>query len=228
MTSHIVRFLNEPDRAESYNDLFGRKEVLDVLRQAPKEQRTELAVQEYCDSLRSLCGFKYVSRAVILKPAVERIGYFLVFATNHSRGVEVFKAAELTAANIQDHVRHETTIRKTGQPTLLFDNSPPSSPLSIEIQQGYIDKAPDEIVRLLVAQPAQTKVPYEDVLCKAMAFPLVSPGDVAKWLRALKPDVEIQLTGTGRRKPNPLRGDQIVVVNPSALRQTGRVRLQKV
>jgi three-Cys-motif partner protein len=229
MTGHIIRFLDEPDRAESYNDLFGRSGVLDILQQTPRDERTELAVQEYCGSLRMLCNFKYASAAVILKPAEEKIGYFLVYGTKHPRGIEVFKAAELKAAKIQAEVRHETHVRKTGQPTFLFDDAPPSSRLSSDLRNRYLEKAHDRILSILASHPKQTKILYEDVLCEAMAFPLVSPDDVINCLRALEPDVEIQLTGTGRRrKPNPLEEDLVVIVNPAAVSQTGRARLSRL
>jgi three-Cys-motif partner protein len=228
MTGHIVRFLNESNRAESYNDLFGRGEVLEILKQAPQEQRTELAVEEYCRSLSLLCNFRYASAAVIFKPAEERISYYLVYGTNHPRGVEVFKTAELKAAQIQDAVRHETQIRKTGQPQLVFDKVPPGSPLSFETRQRYVKKAQDRVLDFLSSQQKKGNVLYEVVLCEAMAFPLVAPDDVVKWLEALKPDVEIQLTGTRRRrKPNPLRHDEVVVVDPLGLRQNGRAKLGK-
>jgi hypothetical protein len=229
MTGHIIRFLDEPDRAESYNDLFGRKEVLDVLRQTSYSERTDVAVQEYCHSLRLLCHFKYVSTAVILEPAEEKIRYFLVYGTNHPRGIEVFKMAELKAAHIQDEVRHETYVRKTRQPVLFFDQSPPSSPLSVQLRRHYLEKAQERVPKMLSSHQLATEVLYEDVLCEAMAFPLVTPDDLVNWLRMLKPDVEIRLMGTSRRrKPNPLQNDRVFVVNPGNLRQTGKAKLLRI
>jgi three-Cys-motif partner protein len=226
MTGHIIRFLDEPDRAESYHELFGRHEVLDLLRRAPYEQRTELAVQEYARSLRLLCNFKYASSAVILKPAEERIGYFLVYGTNHPRGVEVFKAAELKAARIQDEVRHEAHVRRTSQPSLLFDQAPPSSRISSELRRDYLRKAQDRVLNVLSSKRRLTEMLYEDILCEAMEYPLVAPDDLINWLEALKPDLEIQLAGTGRRKkPNALQGDRVVIKNPGGLRQTGKARI---
>src|SRR4030095_13393733 len=61
MTRHIIRFLDQPDREESYKNLFGRADVLERLRAASKDERTDQAVREYCRSLRQLCDFSYVS-----------------------------------------------------------------------------------------------------------------------------------------------------------------------
>ena len=115
MTRHIMRFLDEPDREVSYHNLFGRPEVLTALRdlrKAPPFVRAEHAVREYGKSLHMLCKFKYVSSAVVLEPNQESIRYFLVYASNHPRGIEVFKTAENQAAKIQEIVRDETRIER--------------------------------------------------------------------------------------------------------------------
>ncbi len=39
MTRHIIRFLDEDDRAESYNNLFGRPDVLEILRKRASRAR---------------------------------------------------------------------------------------------------------------------------------------------------------------------------------------------
>ncbi|HEX6716788.1 MAG TPA: three-Cys-motif partner protein TcmP [Pyrinomonadaceae bacterium] len=156
MTRHIIRFLDEPDRENSYINLFGRKEAVEDLKDPrlknePPHARAEHAVREYGQSLRLLCGFKYVSAAVILEPDQESIRYFLVYATKHPRGVEVFKAAETKAARIQDQVRHDTHIRKTRQPGFVFDDMPHSSRISSKLRQFYSEKARNRVLEILSA-----------------------------------------------------------------------------
>jgi len=224
MTRHIIRFLDEPDREASYNHLFGRTDVLKVLqnsrlRSEPSYVRTEEAVREYGKSLRLLCGFQYVSAAVILEPDEEAIRYFLVYATNHPRGIEVFKNAETRAARIQDEVRHDTHIRRTRQPDLLFDDTPPSSKLSFQLRQFYSDKARKKMLQILSAKPAQSELLYSDLFCELMAFPLVTPDDLAGWLTTSEPNIKLKLAGSSkRRKPSPLKDDRVVVINPMSLR----------
>lgn len=221
MTRHIIRFLDEPDRAESYHGLFGRPEVLDALRSTPRhnQERAEQAVREYCRSLRVLCDFKYVSSAVILEPDEESVRYFLVYATNHPRGVEVFKAAEMKAARIQDDIRHETRVRKTGQPEFSFGGGPPKSRLTLRLRERYQARAHEKVIEVLSAQGPVTPLPYADLFCEAMAFPLVTPDDLESWLRQLEPNIEIHLAGSPRRrKPSPSEEDTVVVRRPDLLR----------
>lgn len=215
MTSHIVRFLDEPDRAESYNDLFGRNEVLDILHQTPTNERTDRAVQEYCLSLTLLCNFKYVSTAVILDSTEERIKYFLIYATNHPQGIRVFKAAEVKAARIQDELRYEAQIRKTSQPDLLFDPAPPKSRLSLKLRDRYLKQARRRILLMLSSKPKLSEISYADVFCLAMAFPLVTPGDLRLWLEDLKPNIVVDFSP--RLRARPLEDYRIKIVKPHVI-----------
>lgn len=220
MTRHIIRFLEEPDREDSYHDLFGRNEVLDKLRNTSRDERTDQAVREYCRSLRILCGYKYVSSAVILKPNVESIGYFLVYATNDHHGIVVFKDAEIRAARIQDDIRQEIRVRKAGgQLEFPSDEGPLKSRLILELRQRYGQRARGKVIKLLSGKTPVGGVLYEDLFCEAMAFPLVTPNDLVRWLEEMKPHIEIKLgRSPTQRKPSPSEDFRIVVINEQALR----------
>jgi three-Cys-motif partner protein len=194
MTRHINRFLDQADRENSYQNLFGRQGVVDKLRNTPSDERVERAVQEYLLSLKLLCKFKYVSSAVILEPNEEAVRYYLVYATNHPRGVEVFKAAENKAAKIQDDVRQESRVRKTGgQLEFPSADGPPKSRLILELLQRYLRSARNTILTVLRANTSARGVAYADLFCEAMSFPLVTPNDLVEWLRALEPNIRIDL-----------------------------------
>lgn len=215
MTRHIVRFLGQDDRAESYHNLFGRDEVLEILRNTPEgHERVERAVREYCRSLRKLCNFEYVSSAVILEPTMEQIKYFLVYASNHPRGVEVFKAAETKVSKIQDDLRHE--IKLEGQ-TELFGAAETASPLVRRLHRQYSARARKKVIEKLLTKESGEEIPYSNLFCEGMAFPLVTPRDLIEWLRALEPSVEIKLEGRRRQKPLPTKNDRVVVLDRQLL-----------
>jgi three-Cys-motif partner protein len=220
MTSFLTRFVENKNRASSYNDLFGRTGVLEKIRSLPKGtgEREEAAVREYCKSLRDVCGFRYVSEAVILDPEKEKVRYYLVFATNHHRGIEVFKNAEIKAARIQDGVRYEAQIRKTCQEEFPFGDGPPKSQVSLKLRHRYSTKARQKIIEMLKQTSAPNGVTYTDLYCEAMAFPLVTPADLLQWLREFSPAIEIHLAGSkGRKKLSPEEDDRVVVINSSDL-----------
>lgn len=219
MTRHIIRFLNQPDRENSYLKLFGQPSVIELLRNTPPDERVERAVQEYSVSLKLLCGFKYVSSAVILEPNEEAVRYYLMYATNHPRGVEVFKAAENKAARIQDIVRQESRVKKGGgQLEFPTDDGPSRSRLVLALRLRYLENARNKVLKVLSGNTPAEGVPYKDLFCEAMAFPLVTPDDLVDSLRALEPHVKISLAGSQlRKKPSPLQEDRVVVLNARAL-----------
>ena len=218
MTSFLTRFVDTETRVDSYLKLFGRPGVLEIIRKLPKgtEEREEVAVREYCKSLREICGFRYVSEAVILDPQKEQVRYYLIFATNHPKGIVVFKNAELRAARLQDTVRHEAQVKKTGQDFLDFGDSILPSSLALTLRSRYVIKAREKIAFLLKTV-GRSEIPYEQLFCEAMSFPLVAPDDLINWLEKWQPNVKFKLDGsTRRRKPSPDEKDFIIVTNPAA------------
>jgi hypothetical protein len=62
-------------------------------------------------------------------------------------------------------------------------------------------------------------VAYADLFCEAMAFPLVTPNDLVEWLKALEPNIKVNLAGvSSRKKPKPSEDYRVVVINSKALK----------
>lgn len=218
MTSFLTRFVEAKGRESSYHQLFGRPGVLEKIRALPKGtgEREEAAVREYCKSLQEICGFRYVSQAIILDPSKEKVRYHLVFATNSLRGIEVFKNAELEAIQTQDEVRRDARIKKTSQPGL-FDVGPSRSHMMQQLHHRYSGQAREKIINVLSSDP-RSVLPYEDLFSEAMAFPVVSRDDLNDWLRDL-PHIEIKPTGSRRKKLLLFKGDRVVIINSQGLRE---------
>jgi len=219
MTKHITRFLGESNRAPSYERLFGRQGVLEELTKHPvgNGERADQAVREYCRSLQQVCGFKNVSQAVILEPGKEEIRYFLVYATNHHRGVEVFKEAEIAAADVQALARREMVIQKTGQEEMFFDGKPSETSFAARLRARYKERSRRKAIHLLLkSQP--NRVRFVDIFCATMAYPLVTPDDLLGWLDSFRGYTKLHLAGGARRKiPRCDEDDQIEVTDPTGL-----------
>lgn len=221
MTRFMIRFLEQPDRAESFKGLFGRDEVLPILDATPAAEKHDALVREYGKSLHQLCNFKYVSSAIILEPKRDDIRYFLVYGTNHHRGVEVFKAAETKAARLQDHIRHESAVKKSGgQDNMmgaLFGGEVPKSDYAYTHWQRYCGKAKRKVIDRILAAPAQG-VSFAELFCDAMAFPLVTPTDLHGWLAQWHGAIELRLDGEKRKKASPDHDDWVVLKDGGLLR----------
>ena len=208
MTRHITRFLDQPDRADSYRKLFGRPDVLERLRAAPNAERAELAFLEYSASLKSLCGFAYVSCAAILRPDREEVVYYLVYGTNHSKGVKVFKKAEMDTNKLQDWVRTEGQARKESQQVMMLDGDGQKTQVVFDLRARFCRRARHEVIAHFRKNAIRKAVLYSDLFCAAMAFPLVTPEDLISWLKPI-PGVQFNLAGVGRRVPSPDEVDEV-------------------
>ena len=168
-------------------------------------------MREYCKSLHTLCGFKYVSSAVILEPNRDDIRYFLVYGTNHHRGVEVFKTAESKAARLQDDIRHAASVQKTGQEDMmgaLFGATSPKSRYAYRLWERYCSKAKRKVLdRILAAPPGG--VLFTELFCDAMAFPLVTPTDLHGWLKGWEKHLTLRLADPSKKKPSPDQNDWV-------------------
>lgn len=218
MTSFLTRFVDAKGRESSYHELFGRPGVLERIRALPKGtgEREEAAVQEYCKSLKEICGFRFVSQAVILDPTKEKVRYHLVFATNNLRGIEVFKNAEKEAIKTQDDLRSETKARRKSQ-LAFFPVGPTQSPLMRQLHQRYSGLAREKIIRVL-ANHHSLALPYEDLFSEAMAFPIVTRDDLNDWLGELS-QIKVQPNGPRRKKLLLFRGDRVAIINSHGLRE---------
>lgn len=211
MTSFLTRFVDREGLAQSYDSLFGRSEVLERIRALPKGtgEREEAAVDEYCRSLREICGFLYVSQAIIMDASKEKIRYYFVFATNSLHGIQVFKDAEAKAAIAQDEVRHETKMSKQPQFGLPFGGPPLRSSKLSELHQRSIHRSRETILNTLRIHQRRT-MSYDELYGKAMAFPLVTQSDLNGILLSL-PNVQLKLTGVRRKKPMLFRNDHVIL-----------------
>jgi len=212
MTSFLTRFVDRDDLADSYYSLFGRSDVIERIRSLPKgtDEREEAAVEEYCRSLREICDFQYVSQAIIMDAAKEKIRYYFVFATNSLHGIQVFKDAEAKATITQDEVRHETKLIKQAQVGLPFGGPTPRSSKVLELQQRYIHRSRESILNSFRSHRGAT-MSYDEVYGNAMGFPLVTQSDLDTILQSLSPNVQVKLAGTRRKKPALFKGDYVII-----------------
>jgi three-Cys-motif partner protein len=212
MTSFLTRFVDREALAGSYDLFFGRRGVIDRIRALPKGtgEREEAAVDEYCQSLREICGFKYVSQAIMMDASKERIRYYFVFATNSLHGIQVFKDAEAKASEAQDAVRYQTKLKKQTQYDLLFGDAAPKSSKALNLQQRYILRARETILKAFIHHRAST-MSYDALYGEAMMFPLVTESNINNIVESLSPKIQLHLVGTRRKKPSLFRGDYVVI-----------------
>jgi three-Cys-motif partner protein len=204
MSSFVHRFADVELCRESYEDYFGRPGVRDIISGAPKEDRQDVVVREYCRSLRQHCGYQHVSSCVVMEPDKKGVKYFMVFATNDPMGIKVFKEAEAHAASLQDEIKFT---KEFGDQIPLF-SSESIEPVSESLRRKYRALAFARVEELFQDKSEAT---YSDVFCKAMAMPLVTEQELVEFL-GNHPKLELRLDGPRRQKPNIQKEDRVVKI----------------
>jgi three-Cys-motif partner protein len=83
------------------------------------DERKEILVGAFSESLRQIGGYKYVAETTILRPLKDRTLYCLCYATRHSAGIEAFRDCQVAALKTQAAARAAGKVthkaRSTGQ-----------------------------------------------------------------------------------------------------------------
>ena len=134
-----------------------------------------------------------------------------MYRTNDFHGIDVIKKAESTGARILDDIIYETEKAKSSQPDLLLEGGSKQSRLIANLRARYCQRGRTAVLKILNAK-VLGKVPYAELYCEAMAYPLVAPDDLFNWLLELKSKVELSLAGSGKRKkPSPEKDAWVLV-----------------
>lgn len=186
MTDYIRRFIDHPDQQtrEQFVALLGSDKVRDeLLALADPQDREDALFRAYAERVRQTGGFSHTCVAIVLYPEIDRRYFHLIYATRNRRGVEVFKDAEQRAMEIQDQTRAEAKQRKRVKKTLQreffgAEEMVHSRPIDM-LRTRYLDHARK---RVLEQFQANQRVPYEQALDAALAFPLVWQQDLKEWI----------------------------------------------
>jgi three-Cys-motif partner protein len=186
MTSHIKRFLELKDDVtkEQFEQLFGDRNFRSVIAGLQGFDREYAAVEAYASSLGKTGNFPYVCKAMVLKSSRDETHYHLIYATRHTRGVEVFKSAERAAMAAMEGARagarQRARQKKTGQLDLLAASDLHDTSHFDFLRDTFLSRAEKSIREKIVAAK---KVPYDELWRLAMGFPVVWPRDLNGYLR---------------------------------------------
>jgi three-Cys-motif partner protein len=101
---------------------------------ATPEERKEIPVDAFTESLRVLGGYAYVVPTEILRPLTDRTLYCLFYATRHDTGLSVFRDCQIAALKAQ------STTRAAGKVKYKASSSGQS-----ELFESLHEMGPDEI-----------------------------------------------------------------------------------
>jgi three-Cys-motif partner protein len=207
MTSHIRRFLNEPQSQQSFEDLFGSGGFRERIIGLSGLQLDDVIVSEYMNNLKRAGNFDYVLPAIVLHPEINRLHFHLIYATRHPKGVEVFKDAEKRAMQEMERIRAEAQRRRreeqTGQRELLF-STPANSASNYysNLREHYLSQSREKVLGRLAQNQ---RVLYKDAWILALGLPLVWESDLKNWIEEWQQSGKIRIEGLQGRERVPSR-----------------------
>ena len=192
MSAFITRFVN--DSATDLSDLLG--EDFPELRRLSGTELEFAVVRKYCDLIKCEGEFAYVCALPVMKPDSDAFNFYLIYATRHPKGVEVFKSVEkrteeqthLVRADVQSRQRQEKSgnLELFGAPVMYREK---------KYQQLAEDNRARAKTRVWELLGAEGKVSYDDCWAEALQFPAVYQSDLREWLAEWEKEEQIKVNG---------------------------------
>ncbi len=122
MSDFINRFIDDPrpEIAASFDDLFGPDWFPEwTILHRDGLSREAAAIEVYTKRLKQAGNFKYITSTRILKPQAERSYFYLIYGTQHWKGIQEFRTVEKRTIGKQESVRnaakYKASVSRTGQ-----------------------------------------------------------------------------------------------------------------
>lgn len=211
MTGHIRRFLDSPqeETQDSFRRLFGSDSFRAKVQGLAQLEREDAAVEEYARNAKLVGSFNFGCNAIVLHPEIDRTHFNLIYLTRNPKGVEVFKAAEKKAMEVQEAARAEAQQRRRvareGQNELFSSKEFRDSTHYNSLRERYLAKARQLVMHAL---ESRRRVLYDEGWTLALSQPMAWESDFKEWIEEWKEEGRLDVVGMKPRQRVPHRGEQ--------------------
>ena len=196
MSSFITRFVNDPDC--NLSDLLGADAP--EIRKLETGEQEEAIVRKYCDLIKAAGQFSYVCALPVMQPDKDAFNFYLIYATRHKKGVQVFKDVERRTEEKTRAIRAEAQLRKRNLKSAnleLFDSTIMYKEKRYEkLSRENQIRAKAHVLRIL---QSQRQLAYDDCWAEALQFPAVYERHVREWLAGWEAAQTISVEGRKKR-----------------------------
>jgi three-Cys-motif partner protein len=199
MTSWITRFLS--DESKHFERLLG---PLPRLRQLQGQEQEEELVRSYAAKVARAGNFNCTCTLPVMKADQDAFHFYMIYATRHPRGVEVFKETERTVIPFMHETRAKAQERRrlaqSGQYSFLPAEAHCREHRFTEFQLRNLAMAKNQLLAML--QHAE-QVSYDDAWYTVMQYSAVTDRDLKDWLADWKSSGSLTFgkVETGQRLP---------------------------
>jgi three-Cys-motif partner protein len=120
------------------------------------DERKDILVGAFSESLRQLGAYEYVAETTILRPLSDRPLYCLCYATRHEKGIAVFRDCQIAALHAQAATRAAGKVKHKA-----------SSSGQAEMFDSLHDMGPNEVAAFLDAEKKRAVVAILDLTPKS-------------------------------------------------------------
>ena len=174
-----------------------------------RQDREDAAVLEYSENVRRTGQYRFVAKAVVFHPEIDRTHFHLIYATRSSKGIEVFKDVEKRAMQVMESVRAKAQQKKreeaTRQPDLFSSEVMRDSSHYDSVRKRYLAKSKQVALDML---RERGRVPYDDLWTVAISEPLTWESDLKSWIQEWQIADLLRIEGMKGRQRVPHRGKQ--------------------
>lgn len=214
MSDFINRFIDDPrpEIAASFDSLFGDNWYPDWKDLAMQGlSREAAAIKVYTNRLKKVGKFEYVTFTRILKPRADRSYFYLIHATRHWKGVQVFRSVEKRAVEEQESVRdaakYRAEVDRTGQENLfgqqLAQVSSFQEEKAIQARRGH-----ETLMEVLIAN--SDGIEFGPLLGEVLQTPLVWESELKGWITELRKQGKITIPQLRSRERVP-KPDYLII-----------------
>jgi len=199
MSSFITRFLS--DNATDFSDLLG--EDFPELRRLTGTELEFAVVRKYCDLIKREGEFAYVCALPVMKPDSDAFNFYLIYATRHAKGVEVFKNVERRTEEQTHVIRADVQKRQRQERSGNLELFNPSVQYrEYKYQQLAADNRGRAQRRVLALLQMKDEVLYDECWAEALQYSAVYYTDLRSWIDAWEKDGTVSVKG--RKFPTEL------------------------
>jgi three-Cys-motif partner protein len=192
MSSFITRFLN--DSATDLTDLLG--EDFPELRSITGTELEFVVVRKYCDLVKREGQFAYVCALPVMKPDSDAFNFYLIYATRHAKGVDVFKSVEKRTEERTHVVRADVQTRQRQKRTGNFELFEPKVLYrERKYQELAIENRGRAQRRVLELLQSGGEVLYDVCWAEALQYSAVYQTDLRSWIDTWENDGTILVKG---------------------------------
>lgn len=218
MSDFINRFIEDPrpEIAATIDRLFGENWQPEWNALLEKGlSREAAAIEVYTSRLKLSGNFQHVTSTRILKPTADRSYFYLIYGTQHWKGIDEFRKIEEKAVAVQENIRNEAKYNKnvdqTGQPSLFGHQIMETSVNKFEDEKAAQSKIAYEKLLATVTKHS-CGIKYQELLGIVLETPLVWEKNLKDWLVQLCKENVINIPDMKRR---PQRDQMIYPTTPN-------------